>query len=156
MNTYLFMKTLHIVSSTVLFGTGIGIAFFKWRGDASGNVQAIAVTSRLTVLADMLFTAPAGVVQLASGLYLAHVAGFPLGEGWLLGALGLFFVAAACWLPVLWLQLRMRDLACAAAAVDGQLPSQYWRYARAWFGLGWPAFIALTIVFWLMVAKPPL
>jgi uncharacterized membrane protein len=156
MNTYLIVKTLHIISATVLFGTGIGIAFFKWRADASGDVPAICVTNRLTVLADMLFTAPSGVVQLATGLYLAHAAGFALHEGWLLAALGLFALAAACWLPVLWLQLRMRDLSRASAAAGSELPALYWRYARAWFALGWPAFIALTIVFWLMVAKPTL
>ena len=154
MTTYLIVKWLHVISATVLFGTGIGIAFFKWIVDRSANVGAIRVVSEKVVLADWLFTTPAIVVQFATGIYLASAAGFPLTRGWLLEAIVLFFVAGACWLPVVWLQIRMRDLARVADRSSTPLPRTFYRYARIWFTLGVPGFGALIVVFWLMVAKP--
>ncbi len=154
MNEYLIVKTLHILSATVLFGTGIGIAFNKWINDRSGDVRAIRTSNEQTVIADWLFTAPAGIVQLATGLRLAALAGYSVFEGWLFIALMLFLFALACWLPVVWLQYRMRDLARIAQMSNLALPAQYWRYACIWFWLGVPAFCALVVVFWLMVSKP--
>jgi uncharacterized membrane protein len=154
MSWYLFIKWLHVLSSTVLFGTGIGIAFFKWVADRSGDVRAIRLSNERTVLADWLFTTPAVIVQPVSGIALAHLAGYPVMSGWLALSLCGYVVAGGCWLPVVWLQLRMRDLARVADAAGAPLPALYWRHARAWFWLGVPAFVALLGVFWLMVAKP--
>jgi uncharacterized membrane protein len=152
--TYLWLKVLHILSATVLFGTGLGIAFFKWITDRSGNVAAIRVVSERVVLADWLFTTPAVVLQAVTGVALARLAGFPLTSGWVFYAIVLYLVAGACWLPVVWLQIRMRDLARAAAAAGTPLEPRYWRYARIWFWLGVPAFTAIVAVFVLMVLKP--
>lgn len=154
MSIYLLLKCLHIVSSTILFGTGIGIAFFKWVTDRSGDVRAIRLSSERTVLADWLFTSPAVIVQPLSGLAMAHLAGYPIMGGWLAYSVVLYVIAGCCWLPVVWLQLRMRALAREADDARTPLPSQYWMYARCWFWLGVPAFMALIVVFWLMVAKP--
>jgi uncharacterized membrane protein len=154
MNLYLGLKVVHVISSTILFGTGLGIAFFKWIVDRSGNVTAIRVVSERVVLADWLFTTPAILVQAASGVALAALAGFPLLRGWLACAILLYLLAGACWLPVVWLQMRMRDLARLAEREGMALPDAYHRYARLWFWLGVPAFLALIVVFWLMVAKP--
>ena len=154
MISYLLIKYLHIVSSTILFGTGIGIAFFKWRADKSENVSAIRTVNELTVIADCVFTTPSVIVQPATGLWLAHRAGFPLSSGWLMMSLCLYLFAGACWLPVVWLQLRMRALARDADGMGAALPQRYWTYARAWFWLGVPAFIAIVAVFGLMVLKP--
>lgn len=156
MSLYLLVKWLHIVSATILFGTGIGIAFFKWITDRSGDVRAIRLASERTVLADWLFTTPAVIVQPLSGLALAHLAGYPVMSGWLAWSLCLYALAGACWLPVVWLQLRMRATARAADHAGAPLPALYWRHARAWFWLGVPAFVALLGVYWLMVAKPVL
>jgi uncharacterized membrane protein len=156
MSWYLFIKWLHIVSSTILFGTGIGIAFFKWITDRSGDVHAIRLSSERTVLADWLFTTPAVIAQPLSGLALAHLAGFPVMSGWLAWSVGGYVIAGACWLPVVWLQLKMRAVARAADDAGAPLPALYWHYARAWFWLGVPAFVALLGVYWLMVAKPAL
>lgn len=150
---YLLIKWLHILSSTLLLGTGLGIAFFMWMAHLRGDARVIAATARTVVIADACFTAPAVVVQFASGLWLAQRMG-GLDVFWIRAAMLLFFVVGACWLPVLWLQIRARDLAAAAAAVDGPLPPSYRRIMRAWFWLGWPAFIAVVAIFWLMVFKP--
>ena len=154
MSLYAVLKTVHIVSSTVLFGTGIGTAFFKWIVDRSGNLAAIAVVAEKVVLADWLFTTPAILVQAITGVALALMLGYPLLKGWLLMAIGLYLLAGACWLPVVWLQMKMRDLARVSRDQVKPLDSLYWVYARIWFWLGVPAFTALVIVFWLMVAKP--
>lgn len=151
---YLIVKWLHILSSTFLFGTGIGSAFYMLFTSISGDVRAIAVVSRQVVLADWLFTATSGVVQPLTGIYLIYLAGFPWTSNWILWSIGLYIVAGACWLPVVWIQMRMRDMAQAAAHNHAELPAQYWRYLRIWVALGIPAFFALVIVFWLMVAKP--
>ena len=154
MSAYVLVKVLHVISATILFGTGIGIAYFKWAVDRSRNVQAMRVVAERVVLADWLFTSPAIVVQLASGLVLAHLAGYPITRGWLACALLLYLLAGACWIPVVVLQLRMRTLIREAAAGGADLDPRYWSYCRSWFRLGVVAFSALIAVFWLMVAKP--
>jgi uncharacterized membrane protein len=156
MSWYLPIKWVHIVSSTVLFGTGAGIAFFFVRAQRTGNVTVIASVGRDVVLADALFTATAVVIQPASGMALALIAGFPLSSPWLILSMALYVLVGACWLTVVWLQIWMRDLAIAAAASGTALPPEYRRYYRRWFALGWPAFIGVLVIFYLMVAKPSL
>jgi len=152
--TYLWVKWIHILASTLLFGTGLGIAFFMWIAHLRGDARVIASTARTVVIADACFTAPAVVVQLASGLWLTHLLGLPLDVFWVKTALLLFFVIGACWLPVLWLQVRARDLALRAVTEGTPLPPAYHRAMRWWFWLGWPAFISVIAIFWLMVMKP--
>ena len=154
MNTYLVLKTLHVLSSTVLFGTGLGTAFFKWIVDRSGNVSAIRVVSERVVLADWWFTTPSGIVQPATGIAMALMVGFKLTQPWLAWSIALYLLAGAAWLPVVWLQLRMRDLARVADATGTPLDERYWRYGRWWFALGVVGFSSLVVVFWLMVTKP--
>jgi uncharacterized membrane protein len=151
---YLTLKWIHILSSTLLFGTGLGIAFFLWMAHRRGDAREIAATASTVVIADACFTAPAVIVQFVSGLWLARMAGMPLSMFWLKWALVLFFVVGACWLPVLWLQLRARDLARVAAAQGTPLSPAYFRAMRAWFWLGWPAFLSVIAIFWMMVHKP--
>lgn len=151
---YLVAKWIHILSSTLLFGTGLGIAFFMWIAHRRGDVAHIAATARTVVLADTVFTAPAVVIQLVSGLWLMHRLGLPLTTFWLQTALVLFFVIGACWLPVVWLQWKMRNLADAAVRDGTPLPATYYTAMRVWFWLGWPAFLSVMVVFWLMVSKP--
>jgi len=153
-NAYFALKVVHVISSTILFGTGIGIAFFKWIVDRSGNVAAIRVVSERVVLADWLFTTPAIVIQAATGIALATLLGYPMSHGWLLYTLVLYCVAGLCWLPVLRLQIQMRELARKADRDNGPLPPEYWAKARSWFWLGVPAFASLMVVFWLMITKP--
>jgi uncharacterized membrane protein len=148
------LKWLHIVSSTVLFGTGAGIAFFFLRAQRTGDVRIIAAVSRDVVLADAVFTASAVVTQPVSGLLMVKVAGYPLSLPWIWGSLVLYCTIGCLWLPVVWLQIKMRDLATAAATRGASLPPLYYRYYRWWFALGWPAFAGVLVIFWLMVTKP--
>ena len=150
---YLSLKTLHILSMVLLFGTGLGSAFYKWMADRSGNVAHIAVTNRHVVLADWLFTTPTVIFQPLSGVVLWYLSGLPLATPWLLMSLALFVLAGVCWLPVVWLQIRMRKLSDLAAAEQTALPPRYWQLARCWFWLGVPAFTAMVLVVALMVFK---
>lgn len=151
---YLWLKWVHIVSSTVLFGMGAGIAFFFIRAQRAGDLRVIAAVGREVVIADAIFTASAVVLQPLTGLGMALIAGYPLSAGWLRWSIVLYVLIGGCWLPVVWLQIRMRDLAMRAAAEGADLSSLYFRFYRWWFALGWPAFIGVLIVFYLMVAKP--
>ena len=151
---YVLVKTLHVIASTVLFGTGIGSAFYMLLASLQRDAAIAHFVVRRVVLADWLFTTPAVIVQPLTGLYLVHLAGFPLSSTWLWLSIVLYLVAGGCWLPVLWIQVRMRDLAAEAAARASPLPEAYRRYFRIWFALGIPAFLALVVVFYLMVAKP--
>lgn len=151
---YLWVKWLHILSSTLLFGTGLGIAFFMWVAHRRGDPRVIAETARTLVIADACFTAPAVIVQFVTGLWLVHMLGLPLGTFWVKMTLILFVVVGCCWLPVLWLQVRARNLAREAVATHQALPEGYYRVMRCWFWLGWPAFICVVWIFWLMVVKP--
>ena len=151
---YMIVKWLHILSSTFLFGTGIGSAFYMLFTSLSRDVRAIAVVSRHVVLADWIFTSSTIIIQPVTGIYMMYLAGFPWTSKWIMYSIALYFVAGACWLPVVWVQLKMRDMAQVAARDGTDLPPLYWRYLKLWVTLGIPAFIALVIVFWLMVAKP--
>ena len=151
---YLWLRLIHIVGAAVLFGTGLGIAYFMLRAHLSRDVRAIAHTARQVVVADWLFTATAVVIQPVTGVLLWREVGYPWDAPWLLLSAALFVLTGACWLPVVWLQYRMRDMADAAAAEGTELPAQYRAYFRLWFALGWPALIAVLAIFWLMVFRP--
>lgn len=155
MHDYLLLKTVHILSSTLLFGTGLGTAFHGWMANRSGVLAARRVVNRNVELADWLFTTPAVIVQPVTGVWLANLAGYPLTTPWLMASIVLYILVGACWLPVVAIQIRMRRI--AEATPDGaELPRNYHCLARWWFALGWPAFIGVIIIFWLMVAKPEL
>nr|WP_233352689.1 DUF2269 domain-containing protein [Maricaulis alexandrii] len=146
---YPLLRLVHILSASVLFGTGMGIAFFMLMAWRSGDRAAFALTARQVVLADWVFTATAVIIQPLSGLVLAHLAGWPIGTPWLLTTYALYAFIGACWLPVVWIQYRVKTLLEQqgdAASIN--------RLMRIWFILGWPAFAALIGIFWLMITKP--
>lgn len=151
---YLVVKWLHILSSTLLFGTGIGSAWYLLLASLAKDARAAAVTARHVVWADTLFTATTAVFQPLSGVYLLHLAGIPLSTKWVAQSLMLYAVAIGCWLPVVWLQIRMRNLAEQAVGNGEALPRSYRRCLAAWAVLGVPAFFAFLAIFWLMVFKP--
>lgn len=151
---YQVVKWLHVLSSTLLFGTGLGSAYYMFFASRTRDPIVIAVVVRHVVVADWLFTATTVVFQPLSGFYLAYLAGFPLHSRWIVWSIVLYLVAGACWLPVVWMQMRMRDMAVRAIQQKQALPAQYERYLKRWVLLGIPAFTALVAVFYLMVAKP--
>ena len=153
---YLILKWLHILSATLLFGTGIGSAFYKFMTDRSGNIQAIAQTNKLVVLADWFFTTPTIILQPVTGIWLALIVGYPLTSSWIVLSIVLYIIAGLCWLPVVHMQIRMRDLSLTAIKEHQPLDKRYTRLARIWFWLGIPAFTALVGVYYLMVFKPTL
>ena len=149
----LSLKYLHIISMVLLFGTGLGSAFYKWMADRTQNVQHIAMTNQHVVLADWLFTTPTILVQPITGFWMAYQLKLPLTTPWIVATLILYVLAGACWIPVLWLQIRMQALSNAALINHTQLPAMYWRYVRRWFWLGVPAFIAMMLIVLLMIFK---
>jgi uncharacterized membrane protein len=151
---YLIIKWIHIVSSTLLFGTGLGSAFYMFFTSRTRDTRVIATVAKYVVIADWLFTTPTVLLQPASGLYMVYKAGFQLTSRWLLWSIALFLLAGAAWLPVVWMQIRMRDMAQDAVRRDQPLPARYWEFLRLWIALGIIAFLSLVVVFFLMVVKP--
>lgn len=151
---YEFLKWVHLLSATILFGTGLGSAFYKWCADRSGSIQAIAHTNRIVVIADWMFTTPTVIIQPISGIWLAHIIGIPLSEPWILTTFVFYLVAGSCWIPVVWLQIQMRNLSKQALDQHTSLKTTYHRYAHIWFWLGIPAFASMVIVYFLMIFKP--
>ena len=151
---YIMAKWLHILSSTLLFGTGIGTAYYMICASRTKEPPIVAAVGKNVVTADWLFTATTIVIQPLTGLYLVHLADIPLTARWISWSIGLYLIAGACWLPVVWLQIKMQRLAAEARDRNSNLPDLYWRYFRLWIALGIPAFFALVVVFYLMVAKP--
>ncbi len=154
MTLYFALKFLHVIGAAVLLGTGAGIAFFMLMAHRNGNAHVIAGVARIVVIADFLFTATAVVLQPLTGLALVHISGYPLGEGWIVLSILLYLVTGAFWLPVVHFQMRMRDLAAAAARAAEPLPRLYHRLFWTWFAFGFPAFAAVLGIFWLMIARP--
>jgi uncharacterized membrane protein len=151
---YFIAKWLHILSSTLLFGTGLGSAFYMFFVSRTRDARAIAVVARYVVIADWAFTTPTIIFQPLSGYYLLQLMSVPLTSKWLVWTYVLYVVAGAAWLPVVWMQIKMRDMAAIAASQGAAMPELYWVYLRRWTALGVIAFVALVIVFYLMVAKP--
>jgi uncharacterized membrane protein len=156
MSAILLLKFIHVIGAAVLLGAGAGIAFFMLLAHRGGDPRVIAGVARIVVIADFLFTASAVVIQPISGALLAAAMGYSLAQGWIALSILLYLITGAFWLPVVWMQLRMRRLAEAAAAQNTTLPAAYYRLFRWWFAFGFPAFAAVLAIFWLMIAKPDL
>ncbi len=154
MDIYLTVRTFHIMTSTILFGTGIGIAFFMYASHCTQNLHEKYFAARMTVIADYIFTAPAVILQPATGIWLILNGGYAAHDLWLSATYGLYILAGCCWLPVVWIQIQLRRMLADALAAGSALPPLYHKLFRVWFWLGWPAFISLIIIFFLMVMKP--
>ena len=155
-DAYLLWKTAHIVSAAVLFGTGIGIAFFAWFGYRRAmrlkDIGSLRTVLTLTVLGDFLFTTPAVAFQVMSGLALVHLDGWSFTSPWVLAVTGLYAMVGALWLPVVWLQIALSREAEQVGSVDA-LETPFHRRFAAWFTLGVPAFLLVLVLFYLMVSK---
>lgn len=154
MDLYFLVKTVHIISATIVFGTGIGIANFMFFGSRSRAPAERAFAARMTVKADFLFTLPSVIVQPLSGAWLVWQGGFLWDDYWLVVTYGLYLLAAVCWVPVVFIQIRMKAMLEAQALGEAFDEAAYDRLFRTWFALGWPAFGGLVFIFWLMVTKP--
>lgn len=149
MSAYLAIKLLHILSATILFGTGLGTAFFMFTSWRSDNFEAMKVTTRNVVLADWLFTTPAVVIQFLTGVWLTARLGIPFSSLWFITVMGLFILVGACWIPVVAIQIRLRNL------IDAGAPAAHChRLMKLWIALGIPAFVSVLLLFALMVYRP--
>lgn len=151
---YAWIKITHIISASVLFGTGLGTAFYMFYVNLQKDVKLIAKATSEVVIADWLFTLTSGIVQAITGFILVYMKGYSLLSLWVLGSILGYVIAGACWVPVVWLQMRCRDLAYQASVNKMSLPNEYKKYFRIWWMLGIPAFISLVGVFYLMTNKP--
>ena len=154
MRLYFLIKYLHLLGAIVILGTGSGIAFFMLMAHRSRDPAFIAATAATVVIADMLFTLSAVILQPVTGGVLMVLSGTTLAECWLVTSLGLYAVAGLFWIPVIFMQIEMRDLARAAAAQRAPLPPRYFALFRRWFVFGIPGFASVMIILWLMIAKP--
>ena len=156
-DAYVVWKTAHVVSAALLFGTGLGIAFFCWFGYRhairSGEIGALRAVLRFTAIADACLTAPAVAFQALSGLVLMNLLHWPLVSAWSTAVWILYTLVGACWLPVVGLQIFLKRDADRATSVEA-LPARFHRLFLAWFALGIPAFTAVIALFYFMVAKP--
>jgi uncharacterized membrane protein len=148
------LRLVHLLGATVLFGTGAGIAFFMVMAHRTRDPKTIAHVAGTVVIADALFTATAVILQPVTGAWLAHETGWPLSEGWIELSLALYVVTGLFWLPVVFIQIRLRNLARVAARDGTPLPELYFRLYRIWFAFGFPAFSSVVGIFWLMLTRP--
>jgi len=153
LDNYLILKLIHILSAVILAGTGIGIAFFMFMANRSKDIHAIAVTTRHVVLADWIFTTPAIIIQLISGFWLMRILGYSFSSPWFIAVIGLFVFIGACWIPVVFIQYRLRTIAVAQLETS-VIDERFKILMRRWAVFGIHAFIGIVIIFWLMVFKP--
>lgn len=154
MDPDLILRWLHVIGACVLLGTGAGIAFFMLMAHRSNDPKIVAHTAGIVALADLLFTTTAVILQPITGALLAWRIGWLLSEGWIVLSLVLYVLTGLFWLPVVWVQLRMRDYARTAMEQGTPLPPDYHRLFRFWFACGVPAFLAVLTILWLMIARP--
>ena len=150
------LRWAHVIGAAVLLGTGAGIAFFMLMAHRTGDPKIVAHTASTVVMGDWLFTASAVVLQPITGILLASAVGWDLSEGWIVVSLVLYVVTGVFWLPVVWIQQRLRDLAQEAEKRGNALPAEYYKLFRIWFLCGFPAFAAVLGIFWLMLTRPDL
>lgn len=150
---YSIYKLVHVVSSTVLFGSGLGIAFFMWCANRTKDLKIRLFAAKTLVIADLIFTTPAVIVQPISGILLIEKVGYGYFENWLMYSNILFIFICLCWLPVVWIQIQLRDMLAIAVRNNTKLPAKYNLLFNIWFYLGWPAFISVITIFWLMITK---
>ncbi len=148
------LRFVHVLGAMTLMGTGAGIAFFMLMAHRTGEPRLIAHTASIVVVADTIFTATAAILQPITGLWLAHEIGWPWTEGWILLSIMLYVVVGVCWLPVVWIQIRLRDIAKASAGQGKPLCSRYQKLFRIWFACGFPAFASMLVIIWLMLMRP--
>ncbi|MCA1867432.1 DUF2269 domain-containing protein [Agrobacterium genomosp. 3] len=148
------LRLAHVIGATVLFGTGAGIAFFMVMARRTANPALIAHVAGTVVIADTIFTTTAAIIQPVTGYFLARIIGWPLTEGWIALSLGLYVFTGIFWLPVVWIQIQLRNIARDCAATGHALPAQWFRLYRIWFACGFPAFFAVLGIIWLMLNKP--
>ncbi len=153
MEHYLIFKLIHILAAVVVTGTGAGIAFFMFMANRSNNPQAIYVTAQHVILGDWVFTTPAVITQIITGVYLMNMQGYSFSAPWFYWVMGLFAFIGACWIPVLRIQYKLRELAKLSVDAKNVTP-EFKSLMRTWTLLGIPAFIAILGIFWLMVFKP--
>ncbi|MFT3728087.1 MAG: DUF2269 domain-containing protein [Terricaulis sp.] len=157
MDWAILLRWAHVIGACVLLGTGAGIAFFMVMAHRTGQPALIAHTARIVVIADWIFTASAVIIQPITGALLANAVGWDLVHtAWLQLSLALYALTGAFWIPVVWMQHRMWRLAEAATVAGAPLPPLYHRLYRLWFACGFPAFLAVLTIVWLMLAKPAL
>lgn len=158
MDSYLALKMIHVLSSMVLIGTGAGIAFFMLMAGRSGNSQGILITTKNVVIADWIFTAPAVIVQLISGLLLMQLLGYSYTSPWFISVISLFVLIGCCWIPVVWIQYTLRKLAESLVVEEGShydlVEKRFQMWMRVWMILGIPAFISIIMILYLMIFKP--
>ncbi len=148
------IRTAHVIGATVLLGTGAGIAFFMVMARRTENPSLIAHVAETVVIADTDFTATAAIFQPITGYILARIIGWPLTQGWVWVSLLLYVIVGLFWLPVVWIQMKLRDIARASAAAGSPLPPRWFSLYRIWFACGFPAFFAVIAIIWLMLTKP--
>lgn len=148
------LRLAHVIGATALLGTGAGIAFFMVMANRTGNPATIAHVAGTVVVADTLFTATAVILQPITGAWLAKEVGWSLGEGWIVLSLALYVLTGLFWLPVVFIQIELRNLARAAARESRPLPTRYFQLYRIWFACGFPAFFSVIAIVWLMLTKP--
>lgn len=153
MEYYLIIKVIHILAAVVVAGTGTGIAFFMFMASRSNNIPAIAITTKHVVLADWIFTFPAVIIQFFTGLMLVSILNYSYTSTWFLAVISLFIFIGACWLPVVYLQYRLKHFADQAIE-DGVLSDSFKKTMKLWTALGVPAFASILVLFWLMIFKP--
>lgn len=153
MDSYLLLKMIHILSAVVVTGTGAGIAFFMFMANRSNNPQAIYVTAKTVILGDWIFTTPAVITQIVTGILLMNKLNYSFTSSWFYWVIGLFGFVGICWLPVLRIQYRLRQLA-EQSLQSNQVKLEFKKLMRIWTLLGIPAFSAILVIFWLMIFKP--
>ena len=154
MTLYFIGKYLHVLGAIVILGTGSGIAFFMLMAHRSGDAAFIARTAAVVVIADILFTLTAVIAQPVSGGLLMMLSSMAITERWLASSLALYAIAGLLWVPVVFMQIEMRNLAREAEAKNLPLPPRYFALFGRWFAFGIPGFGSVMIILWLMIAKP--
>ncbi|RIH89322.1 DUF2269 family protein [Calidithermus roseus] len=151
MDSYLLLKSLHVLGAVIFLGNILVTALWKVLADRTQNPAIVAYAQRLVTVTDFAFTALGVGLIIVTGELMA---GRWEGAAWVGWGRALFVASGVIWLvaliPIQIAQARM----ARAFAQQASIPASYWRLAKLWgvFGIIATALPLLNLYF--MVFKP--
>ncbi len=145
---YFLLKLIHILSATLMIGTGLGSAFYLYLTYKKSAVQTVKEVLNFVILADTIFTTPSVIIQLITGIMLSDLLGL-LYTDWFWLVLAVSVIVLVLWLRAAFIQFKLKKL----LEEENKLSPKFHHLMNIWFILGVPSFGGAIYLYYLMVYR---